>query len=144
MWFSLPLPQFQYRIEALVDGNLRWHKTANVTYVVSGPNWNNALLLQRCLRSAPSTRVTIRGELPSQIFRLVNRTQQLQLFNNLITCQFLHSCVYLHTVYITKLTAAPTMTVRVKDVLLVIQYSLTSDEGTTAYIGNVLSLAQSK
>ena len=44
MRFSLPLPQFQYRIEVQMNGNLRWHKTANVTYVVSSPNCDNALI----------------------------------------------------------------------------------------------------
>jgi hypothetical protein len=44
VWFSLPITKFQYRIEAQVNGNLRWHKTSNVTYVVRSPNCDSALI----------------------------------------------------------------------------------------------------
>jgi len=51
VWFSLSLPQFQYRIEVQVNCNLRWHITANVIYVVSSPNCDNAFItVQSSLR----------------------------------------------------------------------------------------------
>ena len=45
--------------------------------------------------------------------------------------------VYLHTDYITKLTAVPTVTLLVMDGHLMTKYSLTS-EGTKAYIENII------